>query len=139
VYQAVGLTALGTAFLSLGDDVSLGHAFQASAMVGVMIFAGRYLQARAAHGSNAATARGEAIISPGAVVLNGRYHVLENDEYHLRGVRYLDAGATPLLEFTVEWSTRGGPATEEIRVPVPPGREDEARELARSFPTALRA
>ncbi len=139
VYQAAGITALGTVFLSLGDDISLGHAFQSSAFVGIMVFAGRYLQARAAHDSNAATARGEAIISPDAVVLNGRYHVLRNDEYHLRSVRYLDAGATPLLEFAVEWSTRGGAATEEVRVPVPPGREDEARELARTFPVAARA
>ncbi|HEX7238644.1 MAG TPA: hypothetical protein VF263_00145 [Longimicrobiaceae bacterium] len=139
VYQAAGITALGTVFLSLGDDISLGHAFQSSAFVGIMVFAGRYLQARAAHDSNAATARGEAIISPDAVVLNGRYHVLRNDEYHLRSVRYLDAGATPLLEFSVEWRTRGGPASEEIHVPVPPGREGEARELARTFPVAARA
>ena len=76
--------------------------------------------------------RAEAVITPTAVVLNGRYHVLTGGQFELHGV----SDHTGDLCFDV-----GGQGTGEyskmVRVPVPLGREAEARALARAFERSL--
>lgn len=134
LWVGVGVVVLGMLVLVAERDASYGEAFGVSAAVGAIFYVGRLLQARAAHAANAATRGGEVIISPRAVLLNGRYHVLQDDRFHFGGVRLLDEDAPPVLEFTVTWATRSGATNEQVYVPVPRGREAEARALAASFP-----
>ena len=75
----------------------------------------------------------EAIITPTAVLLNGRYHVLDDERIRFGGVRCTELGKAPVLEFTLRWRTRGGMAGEHLRVPIPAGREAEAAEVVRAF------
>jgi hypothetical protein len=97
-------------------------------MTAVAVGGGLLARAHFARQANQSTP-GEAIITPTAVVLNGKYHVLRNETYSFQGVRY-DLGAKPpLLEFSISWRTRQGQTGEKIRVPVPAGREAEAREV----------
>jgi hypothetical protein len=134
LWIGLGVLLLGTLLLVNRENTPYGIAIGVSAFVGGAIYVGRLLQARSAHAANAATRGGEVIISPHAVLLNGRYHVLQDDRFHFGGVRLLDEDGPPVLEFTVTWMTRGGPTNEQVYVPVPRGREAEARALAASFP-----
>jgi len=134
LWIGLGVLLLGTLLLVNREGASYGIAIGVSAFVGGAIYVGRLLQARSAHAANAATRGGEVIISPHAVLLNGRYHVLQDDRFHFGGVRLVDDDGPPVLEFTVTWGTRGGPTNEQVYVPVPRGREEEARALAASFP-----
>jgi hypothetical protein len=100
----------------------------AATTVAVAVGGGLLARAHFARQANQ-SAPGEAIITPTAVVLNGKYHVLRNETYSFQGVRY-DLGAKPpLLEFSISWRTRQGQTGEKIRVPVPAGREAEARQV----------
>jgi len=109
-----------------GDE---GRAMLAAAtMVAVMLLAGGMLMAKGDHQANV-SGPGEAIITPSAILLNGRYHVLKNDTYRFKGVRFDEAAKPPQLEFTIGWGTRSGPAGDNIRIPVPAGREEEARKV----------
>lgn len=113
-----------------GDE---GEAMMAAgAMVGGMLIAGGLLLARSSHQANT-SGPGEAIISPSAILLNGQYHVLRNETYRFEGVTYDQTATPPVLEFKVAWSTRHGPSSERVRIPVPSGREEEAREVVAAF------
>ncbi len=133
-WLGVGVALFGILMLAFREDTDSRIAAAVSIVIGSVIYVGKMLQARSAHAANAATRGGEVIISPHAVLLNGRYHVLQDDRFHFAGVRLLDEDDPPVLEFTVAWSTRSGRADEQVYVPVPRGREDEARALAASFP-----
>jgi hypothetical protein len=104
----------------------------AATMVAVMILVGGMVMAKGDHQANV-SGPGEAIITPSAIVLNGRYHVLRNETYDFQGVRFDEAATPPQLEFTIGWSTRSGPTRDNIRIPVPKGREEEAREVVALF------
>lgn len=133
-WLGVGVALFGILMLAFREDTDSRIAAAVSIVIGTVIYVGKMLQARAAHAANAATRGGEVIISPRAVLLNGRYHVLQDDRFHFAGVRLLDEDDPPVLEFTVAWSTRSGRADDQVYVPVPRGREAEARALAASFP-----
>jgi hypothetical protein len=109
-----------------GDE---GNAMMAGAfMVGVAVTGGLLGRAYLARKANE-SAPGEAVITASAILLNGKYHVLSNDTYSFQGVRYDTEARPPLLEFSISWRTRRGGSGEKIRVPVPAGREAEAREV----------
>jgi hypothetical protein len=131
---AAWVVGLGALLLVFDRDADHTVALGVAGFLGAVFWLGKTLQARAAHAANAATRGGEVIISPRAVLLNGRYHVLQDDRFHFAGVHLLDEDDPPVLEFTVAWSTRSGRADEQVYVPVPRGREEEARALAASFP-----
>ncbi|HEX2093558.1 MAG TPA: hypothetical protein VHG28_14220 [Longimicrobiaceae bacterium] len=136
-WLGMGVTALGTVFLMMARPVSLPFALALAALIGAIFGGGKLLIAKNAREANAATGSGEVIISPWAVLLNGRYHVLQDGRFHFGGVRYVPDETPPLLEFTVLWNTRKGTTNDQVRVPVPRGREEEARALAASFPGEL--
>lgn len=104
----------------------------AATMVAVMVLVGGVLMAKGDQRANV-SGPGEAIITPTAILLNGRYHVLRNDTYHLHRARFDEAAHPPQLEFTIGWSTRSGPTRDNIRIPVPAGREEEARKVIAAF------
>jgi hypothetical protein len=126
IVMAVGLVS------SSGGGEEGRTMLMAAAMVAVMILVGGMLMAKGDHQANV-SGPGEAIITPSAILLNGRYHVLRNDTYDFQGVRFDEASTPPQLEFTIGWSTRSGPARDNIRIPVPKGREEEAREVVALF------
>ena len=140
LWLAVGITIVGTLLMGWSEGqwwLGLGL----SAAVGALFGGIRLAVARSAHARNRAAGYGEVIIGPDAVLMNGRYHTLHDGRIWLGGVRCLDGEHPPILEFTVEWKTRGGITNEQVRVPVPRGREDEARAVAealhRAHPPAL--
>jgi hypothetical protein len=68
---------------------------------------------------------GEVLVFPDAVVVLGTWHALAGDRRLIAVALTADA-----LELTVEWETRGGPASDTARVPVPEGARETAEEAA---------
>jgi hypothetical protein len=128
----VGVAVLGTLFGGIWEG-DWGGGFAVAAVIGGVIGGIRWAMAHAARASNLSTPAGEVIISPNAILLNGRYEVLQDDNFRFGGVRYVETERPPILEFTVTWATRSGRTNEQYRVPVPAGREDEARALVDTF------
>ena len=128
----LGVTALGTVLLGFSEGDWAGG-LAVSAVIGGIIGVGRWAMARSARASNLSVPAGEVIIAPNAILLNGRYEVLQDHHFRFGGVRYVETERPPILEFTVTWPTRGGRTNEQYRVPVPTGREDEARALVDTF------
>lgn len=79
------------------------------------------------------SAPAEAIITPRAVLLNGKYHVLEDGRIRFGAVQVTELGGVPVLEFTIQWQARGRPIREHLRIPIPPGREAEAQAVVKTF------
>ena len=125
----VGVMLLGVGYCAGGGGGEEGEVMMVSAgAVALAIMGGLLGRAYLARQANQ-SAPGEAIITPTAIVLNGKYHVLRNETYSFKGVRYDLEAKPPLLEFSISWGTRSGSSGEKIRVPVPAGREAEAREV----------
>jgi hypothetical protein len=72
-------------------------------------------------------------ITDDTVHIGGIAHVFRSDRHTLEGARIRREPAPPVLELVVSWPTRGGKVTEEIRVPIPADRVDEAEALARDL------
>jgi hypothetical protein len=100
--------------------------------VGVFFFLVPLLRALAARQTDP-SGPAEAIITPTAVLLNGRYHVLEDGRIRFGGVQLTELGKAQVLEFTVKWRTRGGMSGEHLRIPVPVGRRAEAEAIVETF------
>jgi hypothetical protein len=132
IWVGVGMAALGTVILGWSEG-DWGMGFAVSASIAALVAALRWGMARSARASNLSVPGGEVIIAPNAILLNGRYEVLQDHNFRFGGVRYLETERPPILEFTVTWATRGGRTNEQYRVPVPAGREDEARALVDTF------
>lgn len=129
----VGVALLLVGYCSGRGRGEEGQTFMAAAvLMAALIVAGSLWMAHNARRANE-SAPGEAVITPTAILLNGRYHVLANDVYRFEGVTYDGEARPPLLEFSISWGTRRGRGTEKIRVPVPAGREREAREVLAAF------
>jgi len=103
-------------------------------VVGALAGGGRWMRAASANRANRSTPLPDVIICRSSLLFNGRYHVLQDHQYDLGGVRLLENEQPPVLEFTVTWKTRRGRSDAQIRVPVPRGHEDEARTLLARFP-----
>jgi hypothetical protein len=70
-----------------------------------------------------------ALISRSSIVLNGKLFNLTSADRSLSKVEIIDKQGLSLVEFTYKWQTRSGATQDEIRLPVPEGRMEEAREL----------
>ena len=100
--------------------------------VGVFFFLVPLLRAMAARKTDP-SGPAEAIITPTAVLLDGEYHVLEDGRTRFGGVQLTELGKVQVLEFTVKRPSRGGMASEHLRIPVPAGRRAEAEAIVQTF------
>jgi hypothetical protein len=128
----LGVMVFAVGWLIRGEGEEGEAMMMGAAMLGIMFVAGGLLMARSSNQANR-SGPGEAIISPSAILLNGQYHVLRNETYRFEGVRYDPQSHPHVLEFKVAWDTRRGPSGEHVRIPVPTGREAEAREVVAAF------
>jgi hypothetical protein len=126
----VGFVLLATLMLVWQESADWGTSFAVALAVGALLGGGKWLIARTAHERNVATPRGEVVISPTAILMNGSYQVIQDHHFRFRAARVIEGERPQILEIGIEWPTRSGMATEEYRIPIPAGREDEARAIA---------
>jgi hypothetical protein len=131
-WMFVGVVVIGTLMLAwdTGDWLT---SFGLALLLGAIIGGGKWLIARSAHTQNVATSRGEVVITPTAVLMNGRYEVLHDHHFRFLGAHILEDEQPRILALSVDWPTRSGRVSETYRIPIPAGREDEARKVAQEL------
>lgn len=101
-----------------------------SGAVGGVIALGRWLVALAAYRRRRAVPTGDVIIGTHAILVNRRYDVVHDHRVRFGGARVLDGERPAILEVQVMVPGKYRRHPEEYRIPIPAGREDEAREVA---------
>ncbi|MFL5385745.1 MAG: hypothetical protein ACJ8GN_24790 [Longimicrobiaceae bacterium] len=129
----VGTVVLGIVVLRWWEGTDWGTTLAVSLTIAALMGGGKWLIARSAQQRNVATPRGEVVISPTAILMNGSYQVIQDHHFRFRAARVIEGERPAILEIGIEWPTRSGTATEEYRIPIPAGREDEARAIAQEL------
>jgi hypothetical protein len=80
--------------------------------------------------------KGEAIISSEALMFNGTLYAWNTVNKELIDVKYTE-GPPPMIEFKYGKMLRRGRSQNTVRVPVPYGKEENAKDIARFFQDAL--
>jgi len=137
--EALGMGAatlvLGTLVIGVLEG-EWGTAAIISAAVGAFIALLRWMAAFAAWRRNRAAPASDVIIGPNALLVNRRYDTIHDGNVRFRGARVLASGRPAILEITIMVPGKYRHTPEEYRIPVPAGREEEARAVARQLAEA---
>jgi len=132
--EALGMGAvvlvLGTLVVGLLDG-SWKTAAIISGAVGGFIALTRWLMAFFAWRRNRAVPSGDVVIGTNAVLVNRRYGVIHDRRVRFGGARVLESERPAILEVRIMVPGRYRRIAEDYRIPIPAGREDEARAVAR--------
>ena len=124
--------ALGTLIIGVLDgDWRLAAAI--SGAVGGFIALGRWLMAFFAWRRNRAVPTGDVVIGTNAVLTNRRYDVIHDRRVRFGGARVLETERPAILEIRIMVPGKYRRVAEEYRIPIPAGREEEARAVAREI------
>lgn len=126
------LTGIGTLLLSGYREMGYLAAFITCFSTGGVITLIRFIIAYNARNANSSKP-GDVIISAKSILINGTYHILNDENKTLSKLELLKDETPQILEFTVIWNTRKGQTNEQIRVPVPSDKLTEAVKLAALF------
>lgn len=72
-------------------------------------------------------------ITDRSLFVNNTYHVLNDNHYKLIAVSLRNERGLILIDFEISWETRGGVVSDNIRIPVPDDKFDEADEIVVKF------
>ena len=130
----MGLTTLvlGTLIIGLLDG-NWRLAAGISGAVGGFITLCRWLMAFFAWRRNRAVPTGDVVIGTNAVLMNRRYDVIHDRRVRFGGARVLETERPAILEVRIMVPGRYRRVAEEYRIPIPTGREEEARAVAREL------
>lgn len=128
----IGVVLLGTVVV-WQEARSWPLSFAIALGFGAVIGGAKWLMAKSAHAQNTATPRGEVVISPTAILMNGNYQVIQDHHFRFRSAHVQEDVQPKLLVIGIEWPTRGGVVTEDYRIPIPAGREGEAHGVVRAL------
>lgn len=134
--EALGMGAitlvLGTLVIGiLEGDWKVAAAI--SGAVGAFIALGRWLMAFFAWRRHRAAATGDVVIGTNAVLTNRRFDVIHDRRVRFGGARVLETARPAILEIRIMVPGKYRRVAEEYRIPIPAGREDEARAVARQL------
>ena len=101
-----------------------------AAALGAFVAAERLLVALVTWRRHRSVGRGEVIVGPTAMLRNGRYEAIEDGRIHFRGARVLKQLSPATLEIGILVPGKYRHVREEYRIPIPPGKEDEAQAVA---------
>jgi hypothetical protein len=103
-------------------------AFALSGFIAVIYWVGRYFISKFSIGE-AGNRQNEVAITQDAIVINGKYNAFISEMYRLKDIKIRDEEPLQVLEIEYSWSTRRGESFDEIRVPIPAGKLEEAKWL----------
>lgn len=75
----------------------------------------------------------QVVITNRSVIINGKVNSFRDNLYWLKKVELLQEANIAVLEFVYAWNTRKGSTSEEIRVPVPKDKIEEASYLVKLY------
>lgn len=141
-YRTTEALMMGAATFVLGTIIigllewDLRIAMIISGAVGGFIALGRWLVALAAFRRRRAVPTGDVIIGTHAILVNRRYDVIHDQRVRFGGARVLHGERPAILEVKIMVPGKYRRHPEEYRIPIPGGREDEAREVAAELAAA---
>lgn len=121
----------GTFLLRAGREAPWWAAVTVSVVIAVLY--GVISYAVSLNALRQTTKNAEVIITKDAVMINGHYNRLRGENLWFEGVEMKHHEMFKYLEFTTGHTTRSGNAKNELRIPIPPGREVEANSLVNEF------
>ena len=127
-WVGIGTGVLATLILYLTRGEDLMTILAISFGIGLLLFVCRVIIAWFTVRANRTADQAVVFIADNGILLNGKFYMLRSNLIRFGGVQWLDE-KPPILEFTVTWDTRRGTSNEQIRVPVPAGKEEEAKAL----------
>jgi hypothetical protein len=134
--EALGMglitVVLGTLVIGVMER-DWGTAAVISGAVGGFIALGQWLMAYLAYRRNRAVAAGDVVIGTNAVLMNRRYDVIHDRRVRFGGARVLETERPAILEVRIMVPGRYRRVRQDYRIPIPAGREDEARAVAREL------
>jgi hypothetical protein len=127
--ESVLILILGGLLLLYTRDASPWLAFGISGVIGAIYWIGKYYLSMGSLG--AAKPTNEVIITPMAIIINGKYNVLRNENIWLSKAKVKEDKGLHLLEFTYNWATRKGDTYEDFRIPIPVDKLTDAEQIAK--------
>lgn len=127
IYEGIGIIILGTIVIMLAREAAFLIALSVSSVMALIIASLRYLLGLKAFGP--ADASTVVTITKQSVLINEKLIPYRSDTIWLDKLEW-KAGSPDVLEFTKAWhNRRKQKVTDELRVPVPNGKNDEAQQL----------
>lgn len=124
--EAIAITALGTWVIMDQRGAPLPIAVAVSLALAAII---SFLRMHLTMGSyRSVLSKNTVILSDQSVMINGGLNPYRNEKFWLKAIKLLE-GTPDVIEITYAWKTRGGNTHEELRVPVPEGKRQEALEV----------
>jgi len=128
--QALLIIVLGSLLLRNLRDTSWTIAIAISGGLAIIYWLGKYFISMNAIGKRATN---EVIITNRSVIINGKVNSFKDGLYWLKKVELIEENEIQVIQFEYGWNTRKGPGSEEIRVPVPFLKLDEAKEIIKQY------
>lgn len=128
--EAVLIIVLGSLLLRNLRDTSWTLALAISGAMAILYWLGKYFISMNSIGKRTFN---EVVLTNRSIIINGKVNSFNDGLYWLKKVELLEENNIYVLEFVYAWNTRKGPGSEEIRVPVPHHKLNEARELIKRY------
>ena len=130
--QCVLIVVLGTVTVLFSTEATLFGAVAVSASIAIVYGILKYhfhLQSIQHKGQGNPVV----LILPGALIINGHYNPISGEHMWFINAVIKKEKACSILEITYGWSTRKGDTHDELRVPIPPGKENEAIRIVKEL------
>lgn len=115
---------LGTLLLKWARSAEWAMALIVSGSIGIIYGGLKYWFTTQAYGKTENDA--VVMITDNSVYINGVVNPFQNERYALKSVELKSNALLTVLEISYGWKTRRGSTFDEIRIPVPQGKEEEA-------------
>jgi hypothetical protein len=126
-FEGIGIIILGTIVIMLAREAVFYIALSVSTVIALIIGCLRYLLNMRSYGETLPT--NEVTITQQSVLINDKLNPYRSDTFWLDKLE-LKAGNPDVLEFNYAWITsKKKKAFDEMRVPIPAGKRDEAQRL----------
>jgi len=122
-YEAAAIVILGTIGLMSMRDASLWMALLVSIVIAAIVSWLRWVLTMNSFGN--VLPKNEVTITDQSILINDKLNPYRSENYWLDKIQILD-GDPDVLEITYAWNTRKGNTFDEMRVPIPKGKRDEA-------------
>lgn len=130
--QSLLIVVLGTVVVLFSTNASLLGAAAASIFTGAVYGLLKYnFHVHSIH--HKGPGNPVVLILPDALIINGHYNALKGENLWFENAVIKKEKQCSVLEITYGWSTRRGNTNDEIRVPVPPGKENEAVRIVKEL------
>jgi hypothetical protein len=126
--EALTIMILGGIMLLILRSASWLLAFSISTVLAVVYWLGKYFLSL---GSIGKAVNNEVIITNRSVVINNRVNTFIDGQYWLNSVSLKRDSTPAVIVFNYGWSTRKGASHEDIRIPVPEGKLQEAEAVVK--------